>query len=121
MLFNFVLYEAALRSQLGGPEVMGGQLQQLLKWGELRNVPIQVLPVGRECGVVLGGPIVLLETPEHEHYAYVEAPQTGVLYADPARVSALTQRHGMTRMYALSVVESAEFIREVAEAPCPRP
>ncbi|MFJ9081300.1 Scr1 family TA system antitoxin-like transcriptional regulator [Streptomyces sp. NPDC102384] len=116
VMFSFVLYEAALRSQLGGSEVMRGQLQQLLKWGELRNVSIQVLPVGRECGVALGGPIVLLETPDHEHYAYVEAPQTGALYADPIRVSALTQRHGMIRVYALSVVESVEFIREVAEA-----
>jgi transcriptional regulator with XRE-family HTH domain len=46
VMFGFVIYEAALRTLVGGPEVMGRQLQHLLDVGELRNVSIQVLPVG---------------------------------------------------------------------------
>ncbi|AJE85129.1 putative DNA-binding protein [Streptomyces albus] len=114
--FIFVIHEAALRTRIGGPEVMREQLYNLLKVGELRNVTIQVLPFGRGNGQELNGPFVLLETAEHEHLAYVESPETSALHADPDRVSALTQAYGMIRMQALGVEESAAFIREVAES-----
>ncbi|NKI40533.1 helix-turn-helix domain-containing protein [Streptomyces physcomitrii] len=114
--FVFVIHEAALRTRIGGPEVMKEQLHNLLKAGELRNVMIQVLPFGRGNGQELNGPFVLLETSEHEHFAYVEGPETSALHADANRVSALTQAYGMIRMQALGVEESAAFIREVAES-----
>ncbi len=113
--FGYVIYEAALRTGVGGPKVLKGQLEQLLGFGKLRNVSIQVLPIGRAAGVSLAGSFVLLETVEHEHLAYVEGPEAAVLHADPGKVSSLTQRHGMIRMQALSIEESAQLIREVAE------
>ncbi|MDH6575729.1 helix-turn-helix transcriptional regulator [Kitasatospora sp. MAP5-34] len=114
-LFGFVIYEAALHSLVGGASAMKRQLHHLLEIGKLRNVAIQVLPVGREAYPGLSGSLVLLETVDHDQFAYVEGQETGVLYADPVKVSALTQRHGMIRMQALSVQESAQFIRKVAE------
>ncbi|MFD7296597.1 helix-turn-helix domain-containing protein [Streptomyces sp. NPDC059897] len=116
VMFSFVVFEAALRTEVGGPAVMQRQLQHLLNVGELRNVSIQALPFGRAYGVALNGAIALLETADHEHYAYVEGPETSTLYADPDKVSALTRSHDMIRMHALSPEESAEFIRKVAEA-----
>ncbi|WP_327661950.1 MULTISPECIES: helix-turn-helix domain-containing protein [unclassified Streptomyces] len=113
--FSFVLYEAALRTVVGSREVMKGQFQQLADCGELRNVTVQVLPYGRAYGAALNGAIALLETVDHERYAYVEGPETSVLYADGDKASALTTAHGMIRMHALSPEESAEFIRKVAE------
>lgn len=115
VVFSFVMYEAALRSMVGGSEGMVRQLEHLLEVSKLRNVSIQVLPVGRCSGIALIGPVVLLETPEHEHYGYVEGHETGALYGDPGKVSALTARHGMIRMHALSVEESTGFIRKVAQ------
>ncbi|MEU1617973.1 helix-turn-helix transcriptional regulator [Streptomyces sp. NPDC005722] len=115
-LFGFVLYEAALRTSVGGPEVMKRQLQGLLTAGSLRNVSIQVLPADRVAYPALSGSLVLLETEEHEHLAYVEAQETSALYTDPTKVSRLSQRHGIIRMQALGVEESARFIGELAEA-----
>ncbi|RFC74803.1 helix-turn-helix transcriptional regulator [Streptomyces sp. AcE210] len=115
VMFTFVMFEAALRSNVGGRDVMQAQLQHLLKVGKLRNVSIQVLPFGRAYGVALNGAIALLETADHEHYAYVEGPETSTLYADPDKVSALTRSHGMIRVHALSPEDSAEFIRKVAD------
>ncbi|WP_051966959.1 helix-turn-helix domain-containing protein [Kitasatospora mediocidica] len=115
VMFGFVIYEAALRALVGGTEAMKRQLYHLLEEGELRNVAIQVLPVGRKAYPGLIGSLVLLENAEHEQFAYVEGQETGVLYSDPAKVSALTQRHGMIRMQALGVEASARFIRKVAE------
>lgn len=117
VLYGFVIYEAALRTEVGGSQVMRAQLQHLREVGRSRNVSVQVLPIGRCNGVALAGPIVLLETPEHDMLAYVEAPEVSVLHANPSKVSALNQRHAMIRMHALSIEESAQFIRRVAEEP----
>lgn len=114
-VFNLVLYEATLGTMVGGKESMRRQLEHLLEVGQLRNVSIQVLPRGQCNGLALNGSMVLLETTDHDRYAYVEAPETSALHSDPSRVSALSEAHGMIRMQALSVEESAEFIRKVAE------
>ncbi|MGP2435810.1 helix-turn-helix domain-containing protein [Streptomyces sp. JW3] len=115
VLFGFVIYEAALRTEVGGREVMRTQLKHLQEAGRRRNVSVQVLPIGRCTGVALAGPIVLLETPDHDTLAYVEGPEVSVLHAAPDKVSALNQRHAMIRVHALSIEESAEFIGRVAE------
>ncbi|MDQ1047996.1 Scr1 family TA system antitoxin-like transcriptional regulator [Streptomyces sp. V4I2] len=65
--------------------------------------------------MALDGPFVLLEAVDHERFAYVEGPETSVLHADADKVSDLAQVHGMIRMHALGVEESAAFIRKVAE------
>ncbi|MCX4512936.1 helix-turn-helix transcriptional regulator [Streptomyces sp. NBC_01619] len=114
-LFSFVLYEASLRTMVGGREAMKRQLQTLLEAAELRNVSVQVLPMGRCSGLALAGSIVLLETPDHEHYAFAEGQTTSALYAEPAKVSELTQRHDMIRRHALCVEDSAGSLRKVAE------
>ncbi|MDT7846606.1 Scr1 family TA system antitoxin-like transcriptional regulator [Streptomyces justiciae] len=51
----------------------------------------------------------------HLRYAFVDGQSTGALHSDGDKLSTLTQRYGMIRMQALSVEESAQFIRKVAE------
>lgn len=114
-VYGFIVYEAALRTEVGGQQVMRQQLLHLSTIGELRNVSVQVLPFGKCGGLALNGSFVLLETAEHEHFVYVESPETSVLHGDADKVSTLTQVHGMIRMQALGVEESAAFIRKVAE------
>lgn len=114
-VYGFVVHEAALHTKVGGREVMRQQLFHLAKAGELRNVSVQVLPFGKCGGLALNGSFVLLETADHEHFAYIEGPETSVLHADADKVSPLAQVHGMIRMQALGVEESAAFIRRVAE------
>ncbi|WP_327168707.1 helix-turn-helix transcriptional regulator [Streptomyces subrutilus] len=114
-VYGFIIAEGALRTQVGGTEVMRRQLDLLLEMGELRNVFVQILPTGRACGAALHGPLVLLETPEHKLWAWVEGQETSAMYSTPDKVSALTQTHGMIRMSALSTAESAEFIKRLAE------
>lgn len=114
-LFGYVLYEGALRSLVGGPTVMKAQLRHLLEVGRLRNVSIQVLPAGRGVHFALDGPFILLETAEHQRYAYVEGQETGVLHSDAEKLSRLSQRHGVLRMQALGAEESAQFIEALME------
>ncbi|MGP3927077.1 helix-turn-helix domain-containing protein [Streptomyces sp. 8N616] len=112
--FSFVIGEAALRHPVDNTEAHKRQLHRLLEAGEQRNVTIQVMPAGG-AHPGLDGPFVMLETPEHEHPAYEEGQTTGVLHADPEKVSIIAQRHAMIARQALSPEESARFIRELAE------
>ncbi len=55
-----VLDEAALRRQVGGPEVMRIQLEHLRELGNLRNVSLQVIPFGGGAHPAMGRPFVIL-------------------------------------------------------------
>ncbi|MET9773440.1 helix-turn-helix transcriptional regulator [Streptomyces sp. NPDC006367] len=108
--FAFVVYEAALRS----PLVDGEQLRHLVKASELRNVVLQVLPFERSIPSALMGPMVLLETSDHERSAYTECVFISDLTADSAIVRRVTERLTLIRAQALSPAESAHFIERMA-------
>jgi transcriptional regulator with XRE-family HTH domain len=55
-----VLDEAALRRQVGGPEVMRVQLEHLRELTELRNVSLQVIPFRGGAHPAMGRPFVIL-------------------------------------------------------------
>ncbi|MFD7664891.1 helix-turn-helix domain-containing protein [Streptomyces sp. NPDC059788] len=114
VLFSFVIYEAALHTMVGGPEMMKRQLDRLLERQKLRNVSIQILPVGRAPYQALSGPVVLLETAEHETYAYSTGQGASTLQSERSDVSELAHLYGMIRMQALGVEDSDAYIRKVA-------
>ncbi|MFI1799690.1 helix-turn-helix domain-containing protein [Streptomyces sp. NPDC020379] len=115
VLFNFVIYEAALRTMLGGPEVMKKQLRHLLAVGEQRNVFIQILPMGPGYFPGMSGPFVLLETSEQEQFVYTECQRTAQLNGDGEAVSEMTSRFAMLRMQALNEEDSRQFIGNLME------
>ncbi|MEV0638488.1 helix-turn-helix transcriptional regulator [Streptomyces sp. NPDC050619] len=102
----FVLHEAALHSPYANRE----QLDWLVEVSRFRNVVLQVLPFERAISDALMGPMVLLETHDHERFAFTEGPFASELSADPEVVSRVTQRISMIRAQALSPAESARFI-----------
>ncbi|MCC3766854.1 helix-turn-helix domain-containing protein [Streptomyces sp. UNOC14_S4] len=114
-LFTYVIYEAALRTLVGGPEVMRRQLQHLLDVGEQRNVFIQVLPfsVGRHPG--LDGSFTMLEGAEHERVGYEEGQVVAELHGGAEALNDLTNRLALIRMQALSEEQSRRFIRKMME------
>jgi hypothetical protein len=72
--FWAVIGEAALRTPIGGPEVMSAQLDYLRAVVERPNVTLQVLPysVGAHAG--LSGPFVL--------FSFAVANDTGVVFLE---------------------------------------
>ncbi|WP_344289569.1 helix-turn-helix transcriptional regulator [Streptomyces synnematoformans] len=117
-----VLGEAALRQQVGGPEVLRHQLLHLIEMGRLPNVTLQVLPF--TAGAYLGGPypfliyrfpppaaleVVLLEN--FASHAYLEARE------DTARLGSAFDH---IRATALSALESESLIGTIANE-LPRP
>lgn len=110
---SFVIYEAALRS----PQADAEQLRHLLEVSRLRNVVIQVLPFELAVAVALMGPMVLLETRDHERFAFTEGPLGSQLSADLGVVSRVNERLSMIRTQALSPADSARFIERMVDLP----
>ena len=110
---SFVLYEAVLRSPLVDAE----QLHHLLEVARLRNVVVQVLPFERAVSGALLGPMVLLETRDHERFAFAEGQFSSELSSDPGVVSRVTERLSMIRTQALDPDGSARFIERMVDQP----
>lgn len=56
------------------------------------------------------GPMVLLETPEHERLVYLEVQRASFLVEDPDEVSGYHHKYGMPRSQALSPEESMRLL-----------
>ncbi|MEI7034877.1 helix-turn-helix transcriptional regulator [Streptomyces pratensis] len=115
-ILHYVLEESVLYGELGDPEVMREQLLHLRRCMNLPFVNIQIMPRKTPKHAGLAGPLVLLETPDHDQLAYVEMHLRAELYDDPADVSVLMQKYGMLRSQALTVEESARLLDALLEA-----
>ncbi|MFJ4340860.1 Scr1 family TA system antitoxin-like transcriptional regulator [Streptomyces sp. NPDC088915] len=115
-IFSFIIEEHALRRQICAPEAMREQIDHILALCERRNIDIQVMPQSRGYHAGLGGPLCLLETPEHVWHAYSEGQETGHMISDPKVVSILQQRYARMRTQALSVEDSVSLLREIQGA-----
>ncbi|MFJ6514496.1 Scr1 family TA system antitoxin-like transcriptional regulator [Streptomyces sp. NPDC091406] len=109
-VLHFILEENILHTDLGIPEVMRDQLLHLRRCMDLPFVTIQIMPRNAPGHAGLGGPLLLLETSEHDQLAYVSGHLHARMYDEPADVSALMQRYGMLRSQALTVEESARLL-----------
>ncbi|MDQ0813775.1 transcriptional regulator with XRE-family HTH domain [Streptomyces sp. B3I7] len=111
-----VLSEAVLLQQVGGPEVMKAQLDQLLTASEQPNVTIQVLPFSRGAHASMFGPYVVLGFPEEAALDVVLADNpTGSMWLErEAEVARYNELFDAARTSALSPVESRSLIRRRA-------
>lgn len=103
---SFVVWEPVLHLGIGGPEVQAEQLQHLRACSELPCVSIQFLPMASPSHAGLDGPFVLLETPDHQHLAYIEGQRGSQWVSDADEVSRLARKYAMLRAQALSPLES---------------
>lgn len=115
-ILHFILEESILHTELGDPDVMREQLLHLRRCMDLPFVTIQIMPRNTPRHAGLSGPLILLETPDHDGLAYVDGQLRGELYDEPADVSALMQRYGMLRSQALTVAESTRLLDALLDA-----
>ncbi|WP_328978368.1 helix-turn-helix transcriptional regulator [Streptomyces canus] len=107
---HFVIEESILRRQVGGSEVMREQFRQILESTEPVHMSFQIMPMDRAPHAGLDGPMVLLETPEHDLLVYLEIQRVSFLVDDPEEVSDYHHKYGMLRSQALSPDESVRFL-----------
>ncbi|MGW3950857.1 helix-turn-helix domain-containing protein [Streptomyces sp. NPDC004752] len=107
---HFIIEESILRRQVGGPEAMREQFRQILEYTEPVHMSFQIMPMDRVPHAGLDGPMVLLETPEHERLAYLEVQRVSFLADGPEEVSDYHHKYGMLRSQALSPDESVRIM-----------
>ncbi|MFF7974641.1 Scr1 family TA system antitoxin-like transcriptional regulator [Streptomyces sp. NPDC007905] len=103
---SFVVWEPVLNLQVGGPEVRREQLRRLREASELPNASLQFLPMTSPHHAGLDGPFILLETPDHQHLAYVEGQRGSQWVSNLDEVSALARKYAMLRTQALNTQDS---------------
>ncbi|THA53499.1 helix-turn-helix transcriptional regulator [Streptomyces sp. A1136] len=112
-VMHFVIEQYLLQRPIGGRDVLRGQLRHLREVSELPFIDLQIVPLDRETHAGLNGPMVLLETPDHEQLAYLEGQHVSFLQDDPDEVHLLHLKYGMLRSQALSIEDSKRLLDEM--------
>ncbi|WP_234391651.1 Scr1 family TA system antitoxin-like transcriptional regulator [Streptomyces sp. CB02613] len=113
--------ESILHAELGDHEVMLKQLLHLRRCMDLPFVTIQIMPRSTPRHAGLSGPLILLETPDHDGLAYVDGQLRGELYDEPSDVSALMQRYGSSPPPGAPSSTAAAPPSEQSDGEPPRP
>ncbi|MET9803975.1 helix-turn-helix transcriptional regulator [Streptomyces sp. NPDC006368] len=110
-----VLSEAALHQEIGGREVMRGQLTHLLGLQGREWVQVQVLPFTAGAHAGLPGTFSLLRFDDDPDLVYTEDFVQGHMTANPQALREGSLRYDHLQAAALSVEESAALIARVME------
>jgi DNA-binding XRE family transcriptional regulator len=114
-VFWVVLSEAALKQEIGGPEIMRGQLAHLLTFENNPRINIQVLPFSAGAHAGLTGSFTTFRFAGDPTIVYTEGYGSGHPTANPDTVKDCSLRYDHLRAAALSIKDSAGLIREVME------
>lgn len=107
-----IMLEYVLHHEMGGPEIMRGQLQHLLDLPE--HVSVQVVPAPFPPDGADGAFVVAMLRDRHE-LAFMENPVRGVTTEETADIQLLSDRYEAIRTCALPVGASRDLIRRVME------
>ncbi|KOV98622.1 XRE family transcriptional regulator [Streptomyces sp. NRRL B-1140] len=114
-VFWAVLSEAALHLEIGGRDVMRGQLVHLLSFESNPRINIQVLPFAAGVHAGLQGSFDIYRFSGDPTIVYTEGYDSGHPTANPHTVTECSLRYDHLRAAALSLNDSAELIRRVME------
>lgn len=111
-----VMDEAALRREVGGPEVMRAQLRHICELARLAKVTVQVIPFGVGAHAAVSGAFAILQFPESEDpdAVYVETPAGELFVEVPDEVDRFHVAFRRLHAGALSPSASIDMIAEIA-------
>ncbi|MEV6974568.1 helix-turn-helix transcriptional regulator [Kitasatospora sp. NPDC093806] len=112
-VISWVIDEGVLRRPVGGREVHAGQLEHLLKVGQIRGPELQVMPTSRTEHSGMGGSFILLTPAGRPQIGYVAAQHVNRLITDPEEVRNMAARYSSIRAEALSQRETLALIEQI--------
>lgn len=112
-MMHHIIERSVLDRRIGGEEVRRGQLRHLREVAELPYLGLQIMPTEVEQHAGLDGPMVLLETDDHDQLAYLEGQRVSFLLDDPEEVHPLNLKYGMLRNQALSMADSKRLLDDL--------
>lgn len=112
-----VIWEAALRQLMGGPQVMGRQLAHLCHLAELPNVQIQVLPFRAGAHPCVGGPFHVLSFAEDEalDVVHMDTPRSTVWIEHAEESAVFTSLFDRVSRASLSPHDSIRFMNSLGK------
>jgi len=111
-----VLSEGALRTQVGGPEVMREQLDRLVELTKLPNVDIQVVPASGAYPA-MGFPFSILSfAGAYPDVGYLESIDMGVYIEEPDDLEPYQLNFAGLQKVALNQSKSRSLIAEIARS-----
>ncbi|MCX4509342.1 helix-turn-helix domain-containing protein [Streptomyces sp. NBC_01619] len=114
-VFWAIVGEAAMRQEIGGPDVMREQLSRLMSYEIDPRVNIQVLPFNAGAHAGLTGPFDLFRFTDDPTIVYTEGYGAGHPTANPDTVKNCSLRYDHLQAAALSIKDSAALIRRTME------
>ncbi|MFJ2239404.1 helix-turn-helix domain-containing protein [Streptomyces sp. NPDC087859] len=113
---TFVLDEAAVRRQIGGREVLNGQLDQLLDFGTRDGITLRILPFDAGAHYSTLGSFVLLSFPDDDDLLYLEHAAGSMTGGEDLELLARYQEcfHTITEL-ALGDIESRDLIDRIKQ------
>ncbi|MEU5887386.1 helix-turn-helix transcriptional regulator [Streptomyces sp. NPDC047461] len=113
---TFVLDEAAVRRQIGGREVLDGQLDQLLDFGTRDGITLRILPFDAGAHYSTLGSFVLLSFPDDDDLLYLEHAAGSMTGGEDLELLARYQEcfHTITEL-ALGDTESRDLIDRIKQ------
>jgi transcriptional regulator with XRE-family HTH domain len=112
-LLWYVLHEGLLRHQIGDQEIMGEQLDKLIKAAGLPGIVLQVLPFTAHDHAGVEGPITIYERPSAPTVGYTECYAGGRIVEDGEEVADLSTVLAMLRAAALSPRDSLALMKQI--------
>jgi transcriptional regulator with XRE-family HTH domain len=112
-LLWYVLHEGVLLHVVGDREIMGEQLDRLIKAAGTPGVVLQVLPFTAHDHAGVEGPIVIYESPSFSSVAYTECYGDGRIVEAPDAVADLQTVVGMLRAAALLPRDSITLMKQI--------
>jgi transcriptional regulator with XRE-family HTH domain len=112
-LLWYVTDEGVLRHTVGGPAVMGAQLDRLIEAAGLPGIVIQVLPFRAHDNAGADGAITIYEFTEAPAVCYTECYSGGRIVEGRDEVAELTTVMSLIRASALPPHESLVLIRRI--------
>ena len=119
---GLILGEGALHQAVGGPDVLAGQISQLVKLADdYPAVTIQVLPFSAGAHAAAGsGSLAILRFPDAPSLGvvYLEALSGGVYLENQEDVARYIRAFALLRAAALSPAESVDLLRRNVRLAC---
>ncbi|MGH3773562.1 MAG: helix-turn-helix domain-containing protein [Pseudonocardiaceae bacterium] len=118
LILRAVINEAALRREVGGPEVMRAQAKQLAEAAKLPNVTVQILPFSAGAHRGMRGAFTALRFPEEPmNTVYVELDGAALYLEAPAQITRYTNTFERLVSVALDVDGTAELLDQIERNP----
>jgi transcriptional regulator with XRE-family HTH domain len=112
MRFTAILSEAAIRQQVGGPEVLREQLRHITRATREFDVTVQVVPFTADAHAALGASFVIIQWPDEDdaEAVYVDGETSFTVYERDGAIRQYVHAFASVQAQALPPRESLDLI-----------